>query len=98
LVALCTLLVLSLVVLSAEYKGKVKSVDADKNTVTVTIDDKDKTFTVPDEAKIYVGDKESKKRLKSKGFADNPKITVVTEGEGDKEVVKELKVERKKKE
>jgi hypothetical protein len=95
LAALCSLLLLTLVVWSAEYKGKVKSVDPDKNTITVTVDDKDKTFNVTDDAKITRGDKDVKKRLKAKFWGDSPNITVVTDGEGDKEVVKELKVEKK---
>jgi hypothetical protein len=96
LVALCALLLLTLVVWSAEYKGKVKSVDPDKNTITVTIDDKDKTFKVSDDVKVTRGDKEVKKKLKSKkAFENNPGVTIVTEGAGDKEVAKEIKLEKK---
>jgi hypothetical protein len=96
LAALCSLLLLALVVWSAEYKGKVKSVDPDKNTITVTIDDKDRTFNVSDDVKVTQGDKEKKKKLKAKVFADSPNVTLVTDGEGDKEVVKEIKIGKKK--
>ena len=39
-----------------EYKGKVKSVDTDKNKVTLTVDDKDKTFNV-DKDPLITNDK-----------------------------------------
>jgi hypothetical protein len=94
LAALCCLLLCALVVWAAEYKGKVKSVDPDKNTITVTIDDKDKTFTVGDDAKITRGDQEVKKRLKAGFWKNSPGVTILTEGEGDKEVVKGVKVEK----
>jgi hypothetical protein len=98
LAAVCSLLLLGLVVWSAEYKGKVKSVDADKNTITVTIDDKEKTFNVGDDVKVTRGDKEVKKKLKAtKLWEKSPAVTIVTDGEGDKEVVKEIKVGGKKK-
>jgi hypothetical protein len=96
LAAIASLLLLALAVWSAEYKGKVKSVDADKNTITVTIDDKDKTFTVGDDVKFTRGDKEVKKKLKAKLWDKSPAVTILTEGEGDKEVVKEIKVGKKK--
>jgi hypothetical protein len=97
LTAMCLLLVFGLALLAAEYKGKVKSVDRDKNTITITIDDKDKTFNVSDEVKVTRGEKEIKKKLKSKSFDSNPPVTLTTEGEGEKEVVKEIKIEKKDK-
>jgi hypothetical protein len=41
--------------LADEIKGKVKSVDADKNTITVTVDGTDKTFDVNKDATVKVG-------------------------------------------
>jgi hypothetical protein len=97
LAALCSLLLLGLVAWAAEYKAKVKSVDPDKNTITVTLDDKDKTFNVSDDVKVTVGGEEKKKKLKVKALNNSPDVTLVTDGEGDKEVVKEIKIGKKKK-
>jgi hypothetical protein len=98
-------LVLSaVVVLAAEYKNaKVKSVDTDKNTITVTIDDKDKTFKIAkDDFKVMRGEKEMKGGLKAKAFSDKNiekglTVTLITDGEGAKEVVKEVRLKGKKK-
>jgi hypothetical protein len=95
--AIGLLLVFGLALLAAEYKGKVKSVDRDKKTLTVTIDDKEKTFNVGEDVKVIRGEKEVKKKLQSKVFDKNPTVTLTTEGEGDKEVLKEIKIEKEKK-
>lgn len=97
LLALVALLLSVLPALAAEYKGQVKSVDASKGTITVTIDDKDKTFNVANDVKVMAGKKELKKKLQAKPFDKTPKVTLVTDGEGDKEVVKEIRLEEKKK-
>jgi len=48
-------------VLAAEAAGKIKSVDATKNQVVVTdTNQKDWTFTLTRDAKIFVNDKEGK--------------------------------------
>ena len=36
-----------------EVKGKVKSVDAEKNTITVTVGDKDQTIPVAKETEVF---------------------------------------------
>jgi hypothetical protein len=99
LAAIGLLLVLGLSLLAAEYKGKLKSVDRDKNTITVTVGDEDKTFTVGDDVKFTRGKTELKNKLKSKAFDKNANttVTLITEGEGDNEVLKEVKIAPKKK-
>jgi hypothetical protein len=79
--------------MAAEYKGKVKSVDADKNTITVTVDDKDKEFKVPADAKIVnAKGKDVKNGLKNeKAFKAGAAVTVTTEKKDGKEVVTEIK-------
>jgi hypothetical protein len=87
---------------AAEYKGKLKSVDADKSTltVTVTVDDKDKdvTIKVNDDTKFTTkskkqADKLASDKLKFKAFSKGGQMVVVTTtGEGDKEVATEVNV------
>jgi hypothetical protein len=88
---------------AAEYKGKVKSVDTDKNTITVTVDDKDVTVKVNDDtrftsAKKKLADQLAAAKLTFKGFKEGGQdVVVTTTGEGDKEVATEVKVAGKKK-
>lgn len=98
------LVLCAVAVLAGEYRGKVKSVDPDKSTITVT--DKggtDKTFKVSDGTKIVSKgkggeDKEVKDGLKNKRFSKSPFVIVTTEGDTNK--AKEIRVvggKRKKK-
>jgi hypothetical protein len=97
--------VLTVGLLADEFSGKVKSVDADKNTITVT--DKEgteRTFTVDKDTKFVKGGKkttELPEGIKDKIFTGEklPKVTITFEKKGDKEVVSEVKVsgQRKKK-
>jgi hypothetical protein len=95
------------VVLAAEYRGKVKSVDPDKNSITITDKDgKDQTLKVAkDDLKVMVGKKEMPDGLRAKAFSQKRidkgiNVILVTEGEGAKERVKEIRVKggKKKKE
>src|SRR5262245_41678763 len=77
-------------VVAAEYKGKVKSVDAEKGTITITINDGDKTLKVAKDAKFTTAKKKQQELLTSQGlkyegFSKGPQVTLKTEGEGDKE-------------
>jgi hypothetical protein len=73
-----------------EFPGKVKSVDADKNTLTVTLlTGKDRTFPVGD-AKITIGRRVSQKGLADPGFKAGVAVTIVTEAGGNK--VSEVKI------
>jgi hypothetical protein len=92
------LLICAVAVLAGEYKGRVKHVDPDKGTITVTVGDEDKTFRVTDDTKIVRKgkggeDKEIKDGLKNeKLWSKNPNVVVTTEGEGKKAKVKEIRV------
>ena len=66
-------------------------------TITITVGDAEKTFSVSDDVKFTRGDKELKKKLQSKVFDKNPAVTLVTEGEGDNEVLKEVRLTAAKK-
>jgi hypothetical protein len=86
--------------LADEFRGKVKSVDTDKMTITVA--DKDgteKTFTVDKDTKFVKSGKNGTTDLpegiKDKLFTGEklPKnVTVTYDKKGDKEVVSEVKV------
>jgi hypothetical protein len=82
--------------LGAEIQGKLKGVDAEKGTVTVTVDDKDRVFTVTDDTKIIVNDiraYEPKERLKDPVFKrPNLRVVVRTQTKGGKEVVTQVVV------
>jgi hypothetical protein len=90
----CALIVAVGCLLAAEIKGTVKSVDADKSTITITDEDnKDKTLTVDKDAKIVGGKGDIKGGLKNeKAFKSGAKVTVKTETKDGKEVVTEIKV------
>lgn len=73
-----------------EFPGKVKSADADKNTLTVTLlTGKDRTFTVGD-AKIIIGRRVSQKGISDPGVKAGANVMVVTEAGGNK--VTEVKI------
>jgi hypothetical protein len=102
LVSVVAVLVAAAGLFAGEYKGKIKSVDADKSTltVTVTVDDKDKdvTLKVNDDTKFTTSnkkqaDKLASDKLKFKAFQKGgQEVVVTTTGEGDKEVATEVKV------
>jgi hypothetical protein len=78
-----------------EIKGKVKSVDATKGTITVTVGDKETTYTVEKDAKILAGkgDKEVKGGLGGKAFTrEGLPVMLKTEKKDGKEVVTEIRV------
>ena len=85
-----------------DIKGKVKSTDTDKNTITVTVDDKDQTFNVKD-AKIYTTGKKKKNTpapeiaLTLGAVKTDSQVTVTTEKKDGKDVVTAVKVEGGKK-
>jgi hypothetical protein len=92
---LVLLILMGGVMLAAEIKGKLKSVDTDKNTVTITVDDNDKTYTITDDTKIVnaKSGKAIKDGLKNeKAFKTGREVTITTETKDGKEVVTEVKV------
>jgi hypothetical protein len=73
---------------AAEIEGKLKSVDADKGVITVTIDDKDRNFTVTKDTELEVQDI---RPYKPKEGLKDP----VFEKKGLKVVVKTVEKDRK---
>jgi hypothetical protein len=94
----CALAVLALFIggaVAAEVKGKVKSVDAEKKTITITVDDKDMTYKCSDDCKVCTIKNKEKTAvddgLKAKQFAKaGANVTLTIEGEGEKAVCKEI--------
>ncbi len=86
-----------------EFRGTVKKVDADKSTITVTIDDKDQTFDVPKDAKVYTVTKKKKGKaatettIELSAIKENAKVTVTTEKKDGKDVVTAVRLEAEKK-
>src|SRR5687767_2132306 len=78
-----------------EIKGTVKKVDADKGKLTVTVNDKDRTFDVPKDAKVTIqiaaGNVTAKDGLKNDWFKkaakDGYTVEVTVEKKKGKEVV-----------
>ncbi len=69
-----------------EYPGKIKSVDADKNILVVTLlTGKDRSFMVGGDAKLTIGARVSQKGLSDPALKAGANVTVVTE-EGGKKV------------
>jgi hypothetical protein len=98
LAAFAVMFVFTAFVVAAEIKGKITKVDAENNKITVTVDDKEKEFTLTKDTKI-TGKKggEIKNGLKAKTFNEKNlkkgiQATITTEKDGDKEIVKEVKL------
>jgi Cu/Ag efflux protein CusF len=86
--ALASVLVLSVgLVMAAEKseKGKIKKVDADKNTITVTIGDKDKTFEIGKDVKFVDAKGESlKDGIKNTALKEGTEVEVTCDVKDDK--------------
>ncbi|MBY0527376.1 MAG: hypothetical protein K2R98_28530 [Gemmataceae bacterium] len=92
--AVAGLLLITGVVLAEEIKGSVVKVDAEKSTITVKVDDKDKEFTVAKDAKILSAkDKPLKDGLKS--LKEKAEVILTTEKKDDKEVVTKVQLKGK---
>jgi hypothetical protein len=64
-----------------EFPGKIKSVDADKNILVVTLlTGKDHSFMVGSDAKLTIGTRVSQKGLSDPALRPGATVTVVTEG------------------
>jgi hypothetical protein len=68
-------------------EGKVKKVDADKGTLTITVDGRERSFTITDDTTI-VGPRGGlvHRRLKDPRFHEGLEVTVVAEGKTAKEI------------
>ena len=83
-----------------EGARRVVGVDADKNTITISVDGKDQTLTVEKGASVQIAGK--MKKLEDvegglKGVKAGDEATVTTEKKGDKEVVTKIVLAGKKK-
>jgi hypothetical protein len=94
------MLAVSSIAHAEEVKGKVKSVDADKSTVTVTVGEQDRTLDVAKDAKITHRVGKNEKKAKSEdlpgglgALTAGTEITLTTEKKDDKEVVTQIKVD-----
>jgi len=86
------------VMLADEIKGKIKSVDQDKMTVTVTDEDgKEHVLIVDKESKFVTAKGDLKDGFKSKRLKEGAKVTVKCEKKDGKEVCTEIKLEGGKK-
>jgi hypothetical protein len=74
-----------------DFPGKIKSVDADKNMLVVTLlNGKDRSFMIGGETKLTIGRRVSQKGLSDPALKPGATLTVVTEEGGHK--VKEVRV------
>ncbi len=93
---LFTLLVLPCSLHSAEFEGKLKSVDAEKDVITLTIDDKDRAFTVTKDTEFEVQDirpYKPKEGLKDPAFEKKGLRVVIKTVENDgKEMVTKITI------
>ena len=85
-------------------KGKVKEVDDEKKTITVTVDDKDSTYPVDKDAKIFTTGKAKKGQAAPevalsglRAVLAGQEVTVTTEKKNDKDTATAIKVEQAKK-
>jgi len=75
-----------------DFPGKIKSVDADKNLLVVTLlTGKDRSFMIGSDARLTVGRRVSQKGLSDPALKPGASLTVVTDEGGKK--VKEVKVD-----
>ncbi len=74
-----------------DFPGKIKSVDADKNLIVVTLlNGKERSFMVGSEVKVTIGRRVSQKGLSDPALRPGARLTVITDEGGRK--VKEVKV------
>lgn len=100
-VAVLALAFLCSVALADQIRGKVKSVNAEKNTITVTVDDKDQTLDVAKTAKVYSLGKAKKGQAPPeelvagglRGLESGKDVTIYTEKQDGKETATSIKLE-----
>jgi hypothetical protein len=78
-----------------EAKGTIKSVDATKNTITVTVDGKDTDFMIGTDAKILdATGGDLKDRLKSADLKAGAKVTVTCTTKDGKDVCTKVQLSK----
>jgi hypothetical protein len=89
-VAVLAVLILTVGVLAGEFKGKLKYLNIKKGTMTIIVGEKDVEFMIPLTAKVV--DQEGKDvRGRLDALRGGEELTIVTEKDGDKDVVKEIR-------
>jgi Cu/Ag efflux protein CusF len=90
-VAVAVLVALAAPVLADETKGKIKSVSADKKEFVMTDQNgKDWEFTLTNEGKVMLGDKD----IKLDELKEGDQVTITYEKKDDKLMASEVKVRR----
>lgn len=88
------------ITLADEVKGKIKKVDTDKNTLTITVNDKDQTFDLTKDAKIVAlyGKKLKKAQQQDvpgglSSLKEGTAVTLTTEKKDSKDQVVQVKLD-----
>jgi hypothetical protein len=96
----CTFVVCLAVVNAEDFTGKVKKVDADKNTILISVNDKDQSFTLTKDTKIVAlfGKKANKAQLLDlpgglTSIKDGMGVTITTDKVDSKQVVTQVKLD-----
>lgn len=83
-----------------EVNGKVKKIDSDKNTITITVDDKDQTFNTTKDTKVVALYGKNLKKAQQQdvpggltAVKEGAGVTLTTEKKDDKDVVVQLKLD-----
>jgi preprotein translocase subunit YajC len=80
-----------------EVRGKIKAVDADKHTITVTVGDRDQEFTLTDDTKLLgPSGKDVKNGLNSPRLTAGAEVTVSTEKKGGQDVCTKVQLRGQK--
>lgn len=100
MVAVTALMIAASGLSADEIKGKVKSVDTEKGTITVTVDDKDQTYTVAKDAKVtkLVGKNLKKATTEDvtdglSGVKADSNVALTVEKKDDAETVTAIKID-----
>ena len=85
------------ILVAEEAKGKFKKSAGEKGkrTLVITVGDKDEEFSMSKETKVVKGSDEVKGKDRGaalKGLKEGDEVTVNYEKDGDKKVIKELKI------
>src|SRR5947209_7583717 len=96
--ALLSLLLCAAALPADEVRGKIKKVDADKGTLTLTVDGKDQEVKLPDDTKLLgPSGADLKDGLQSTRLTEGAEVTVFYEKKGDKEVCVKVQLKGVKK-
>jgi Cu/Ag efflux protein CusF len=92
-VAAVALLATALLAQDAIQRGKIKKVDAEKGTVTITVDGKDQDFLVTEDTRLAdASGKDVAQRLQDKAFKEGAEVAFRAEEKGGKKVLVGLKL------